>query len=181
MGAAHRPSPQYPRAMRETFHAELSAVVGDLVWIVRVAGQTMTNASISLHQADLRLAEFVISRADEMKAVCDDMDQRCLNLLVRQAPLATDLRAVAAAMADLSRVRAHCDGQLVADHERLWAKHQTLSAAEHVAAARALRRERIGLLRPAPQPAVEIRALADYDTALGIDDATDVDDEGGVA
>ncbi|HEX2291530.1 MAG TPA: IS21 family transposase, partial [Pseudonocardiaceae bacterium] len=84
-------------------------------------------------------------------------------------------------VADLSRVRAHCDGQLVADHERLWAKHQTLSAAEHVAAARALRRERIGLLRPAPQPAVEIRALADYDTALGIDDATDVDDEGGVA
>jgi transposase len=70
-------------------------------------------------------------------------------------------------VADLSRVRAHCDGQLVADHERLWAKHQTLSAAEHVAAARALRRERIGLLRPAPQPQVEIRALADYDTALG--------------
>src|SRR5918998_4102834 len=98
MGAAHRPSPQYPRAMRETFHAELAAVVGDLVWIVRVAGQTMTNASVSLHQADLRLAEFVISRADEMKAVCDDMDQRCLNLLVLQAPLATDLRAVVAAM-----------------------------------------------------------------------------------
>jgi transposase len=84
-------------------------------------------------------------------------------------------------VADLSRVRAHCDGQLVADHERLWAKHQTVSAAEHVAAARALRRERIGLLRPAPQPAVETRCLADYDTALGLDDATDVDDEGGVA
>jgi hypothetical protein len=63
----------------------------------------------------------------------------------------------------------------------LWAKHQTVSAAEHVAAARALRRERIGLLRPAPQPAVETRCLADYDTALGLDDATDVDDEGGVA
>jgi transposase len=84
-------------------------------------------------------------------------------------------------VADLSRVRAHCDGQLVADHDRLWAKHQTLSAAEHVAAAGALRRERIGLLRPAPQPQVEIRCLADYDTALGLDDATDVDDEGGVA
>jgi transposase len=82
-------------------------------------------------------------------------------------------------VADLARVRVHCDGRLVADHSRLWAKHQTISAPDHVAAARALRRERIGLLRPAPEPAVEIRALADYDTALGLDDI--VDDEGGVA
>jgi hypothetical protein len=68
----------------------------------------------------------------------------------------------------------HCDGRIVADHERLWAKHQTVSDPEHVAAATALRRDRIGLLRPAPEPEVEIRALADYDTALGLD-------EGGVA
>ena len=81
-------------------------------------------------------------------------------------------------VADLTRVQAHCDGQLVADHQRLWAKHQTVSAPEHVAAARALRRERIGLLRPAPEPAVEIRCLGDYDTALGLDDLAD---DGGVA
>jgi transposase len=78
--------------------------------------------------------------------------------------------------ADLVRVRAHCDGQLVADHERLWAKHQTLSTPEHVAAARELRRERIGLLRPVGELEVEVRCLADYDTALGLDG-----DEGGVA
>jgi transposase len=80
-------------------------------------------------------------------------------------------------VADLARVRVHCDGQLVADHPRLWAKHQTISAPEHVAAARVLRRERIGLLRPAPEPTVEIRCLTDYDAALGLD----ADDEGGVA
>ena len=58
---------------------------------------------------------------------------------------------------------------MVADHERAWAKHQTISADEHVLAARALRAARIGLLRPTPaaQP-VEIRALSDYDTALGL-------------
>jgi hypothetical protein len=73
-------------------------------------------------------------------------------------------------VADLVRVRVRCEGQLVADHERLWAKHQTLSAPEHVAAARELRRERIGLLRPTREPEVEIRCLADYDTALGLDE-----------
>ena len=71
--------------------------------------------------------------------------------------------------ASLDRVRVACDGRLVADHERIWAKHQTISDPEHVAAARLLRRERIGVLRPAPEPEVEVRALADYDAALGID------------
>jgi transposase len=82
--------------------------------------------------------------------------------------------------ADLHRVRAHCDGALVADHERLWAKHQSVSDPEHVAAARLLRRERIGLLRPVAEPPVEIRALADYDSALGLDNDDD-DAPGGVA
>jgi transposase len=81
-------------------------------------------------------------------------------------------------IADLARVRAVCDGRLVADHERIWAWHQTISDPEHVAAAKALRRSRIGVLRPAPQPQVEQRRLADYDTALGL---TDPDEGGGVA
>jgi hypothetical protein len=62
-----------------------------------------------------------------------------------------------------------CDGKAVADHQRVWAKHQTISDPGHVAAARLLRRERIGVVRPAPEPEVEVRALADYDAALGID------------
>lgn len=73
-------------------------------------------------------------------------------------------------VADLTRFRALCDGKLVADHERVWAWHQSLSNPEHVAAAKALRRARIGLLRPAPEPAVEVRRLADYDTAFGLAD-----------
>jgi transposase len=71
--------------------------------------------------------------------------------------------------AGLDRVRVACDGRLVADHQRIWAKHQTISDPEHVAAAKLLRRDRMGVLRPAPEPEVEVRALADYDTALGID------------
>jgi transposase len=51
-------------------------------------------------------------------------------------------------IADLQRVRVLCDGKTVADHERIWGWHQTLSDPEHVAAAKVLRRERIGLLRP---------------------------------
>jgi transposase len=75
-------------------------------------------------------------------------------------------------VADLARVRAFCDGKLVAEHERIWGWHQTLSDADHTAAAKALRRERLGLLRPVAEPDVQIRCLEDYDTALGLDDPT---------
>jgi len=71
-------------------------------------------------------------------------------------------------LADLARVRVLCDGKIVADHERIWAWHQTLSDPGHVAAARALRRERATALRPVAEPDVQQRSLADYDTALGL-------------
>jgi transposase len=71
-------------------------------------------------------------------------------------------------IADLDRVRALCDGKVVADHERIWAAHQTISDPDHVEAAQVLRRTRMGLLRPAPEPDVQIRCLDDYDTALGV-------------
>jgi transposase len=72
-------------------------------------------------------------------------------------------------IADLHRVRVLCDGRVVADHERVWAKHQTISDPEHVAAAKLLRRERFSVVRPPVDTEVQIRSLADYDTALGID------------
>lgn len=79
-------------------------------------------------------------------------------------------------IADLDRVRTLCDGTTVADHQRIWAAHQTISDPTHVEAAKALRRGRVGLLRPAPEPEVQIRCLTDYDTALGVST-----EKGGVA
>ena len=72
-------------------------------------------------------------------------------------------------IADLDRVRGYCDGKVIADHARVWAKHQSLTLPEHDLAAKQLRRDRIGLIRPTPEPEVEIRRLDDYDTALGLE------------
>jgi transposase len=70
--------------------------------------------------------------------------------------------------ADLDRVTVACDGRVAASHQRIWAWHQTITDPEHLAAARALRRERITVLRPPREAEVQIRCLADYDTALGL-------------
>ena len=90
-------------------------------------------------------------------------------------------------VADLDRVKVYCEGRVVADHQRAWAWHQTLTDPDHQQAANLLRRTRIGALRPVREAGTEIgveqRALADYDTALGIDLGNDLDlgAEGGFA
>jgi len=73
-------------------------------------------------------------------------------------------------VADLDRVRAYCGGQLVANHTRRWCRHHSFTAPEHEAAAKQLRSERLGPPRPAAAAEVEVRCLADYDTALGLDE-----------
>jgi transposase len=69
--------------------------------------------------------------------------------------------------ADLDRVSAHCDGRLVADHVRCWARHQTISDPDHLRAAARLRAERAVTGRDETQ--VQLRCLADYDVAFGLD------------
>jgi transposase len=71
--------------------------------------------------------------------------------------------------ADLQRVTVTCEGRLVADHERIWAWHQSITDPAHLAAAKALRRDRITIVRPPREADVQVRALSDYDTALGLD------------
>ncbi|KAB7751088.1 transposase IS1533 [Mycolicibacterium phlei DSM 43072] len=71
-------------------------------------------------------------------------------------------------VADLARVRVWCAGRLVAAHDRIWAKHQTISDPAHLAAAKAMRRNRFDVLTLPSQVEVEQRLLTDYD-ALAAD------------
>jgi transposase len=77
--------------------------------------------------------------------------------------------------ADLERVRVWCGGRLVADHGRCWARHQTLSDPAHLQAAARLRYQRAVLGRdPKHAEEIQLRCLADYDLAFGLDDGQGV-------
>jgi phosphate transport system protein len=86
------------RAMRAMFRAELDELVTDLARMSRLAARMMTNASIALHQSDLALTGLVIADCDQMTAMHDDTERRCVTLLALQAPVAGDLRVVIAAL-----------------------------------------------------------------------------------
>lgn len=73
--------------------------------------------------------------------------------------------------ADLNRVQVFCEGRLVADHERVWAKHQTLHDPEHVRAGRELRRKFLEVVTNRnKEPDVQTRDLSTYDQVFGLDE-----------
>ena len=55
---------------------------------------------------------------------------------------------------DLARVKALCEGRLVADHRRVWARHQTITDPDHLAAATPCTPSRVGVLRAVAEPEV---------------------------
>jgi hypothetical protein len=71
--------------------------------------------------------------------------------------------------ADLARVRVWCDGKLAADHERAWARHQTITDSAHLAAAQALRAAHRSLAAVSGPAGAEVehRDLAVYDALCG--------------
>jgi hypothetical protein len=70
--------------------------------------------------------------------------------------------------ADLAKVEVRHEGRLVAAHDRVWARGQTITDPVHVAAAKVLR-EQFQRPRPAGDPHEELtRDLADYDRAFGL-------------
>jgi transposase len=71
-------------------------------------------------------------------------------------------------VADLDRVWVRCDGRVMAEHDRCWARHQTITDLVHLEAANALRLRRLAVLPLSAQTEVEQRALTDYDDAFGL-------------
>lgn len=76
-------------------------------------------------------------------------------------------------------VQVLCDGQLVATHQRSWAKHAVITDPAHVTTAARLRRHytadqqrRSATRRHTDGHRVALRALPDYDALFGIDDFT---------
>jgi hypothetical protein len=72
-------------------------------------------------------------------------------------------------LADLERVQVFADGRPVAEHDRCWARHQTITDPAHLQAAKAMRLGRLLVVPPPARTEVEQRALTDFDTAFGLD------------
>lgn len=84
--------------MREAYHVELEQLADELAGMCSMVGDAMERATRALLEADLALAEQVIgddSKVDEARSACEE---HAYALIALQAPVATDLRSVLAAI-----------------------------------------------------------------------------------
>ena len=84
--------------MREAYHVELDRLAGNLAAMSLQVAEALELATKALLEVDLGLAEQVISddqKVDDARAECEE---QAYALLALQAPVATDLRTVLAAI-----------------------------------------------------------------------------------
>ena len=93
--------------MRQLFHDELEQVATDLVSLAELVSTAISQATTALLEADVQLADQVIEGDKAIDVRRNDLDSRSIDLLARQAPVASDLRTVVASMrmsGDLERM-----------------------------------------------------------------------------
>ena len=93
--------------MRKTFDAELLELNEELTAMARTAQDAIDVVTESLSSEDEAAAKTAIEMTASMDQMERDIENRCLQLLLRQQPVARDLRAISAAMkmvTDLQRI-----------------------------------------------------------------------------
>jgi phosphate transport system protein len=93
--------------MRTAFHERMDALTAHLGEMCGLAGTAMEHATQALLQADLPLAEQVITDHDRLITMRASAEENALMLLALQSPVAGDLRAIVSSL------------QNVADAERM--------------------------------------------------------------
>lgn len=84
--------------MRTEFHQQLDELNADLAHMCELAGEAIQRATLGLLTVDLEAAERVLSDLEILARLRSDVDHAALIVLARQAPVASDLRAVVAAV-----------------------------------------------------------------------------------
>ncbi|WP_101949472.1 phosphate signaling complex protein PhoU [Mycobacterium sp. 3519A] len=90
--------------MRTAFHEQLDALAADIADICGMAGTAMERATQALLQADLVLAEDVISTHEAFAARIRKAEEAAITVLALQAPVAGDLRLVVSSLSNLADV-----------------------------------------------------------------------------
>jgi phosphate transport system protein len=93
--------------MRAAYTEELESITDSLVQMTNLVGSAMNRATTALLDADLTIAESVITADETVDLLYRDVEERAFDLLVRQAPVAGDLRVIVTSLrmvADLERM-----------------------------------------------------------------------------
>jgi phosphate transport system protein len=93
--------------MRDAFQEELDGINDSLVQMTNLVASAMARATTALLDADLALAEGVITADETVDLLYREVEERAFDLMARQQPVASDLRFFVTSLrmvADLERM-----------------------------------------------------------------------------
>ncbi len=92
------PQPAFPHEARKEFSESLDDLRIDVIRLSALTTEAIAGATQALLDADLSEAEAVIERDDAIDGLYHSIEDRCLLVLARQQPMATDLRTIVTIM-----------------------------------------------------------------------------------
>ncbi len=93
--------------MRNRFDKELNLLNQELIQMGSMIEVSIEGAAQALIQRDLELARIIIAADDDIDNMENDIEARCLKLLLQQQPVASDLRLISSILkmiTDLERI-----------------------------------------------------------------------------
>ena len=96
--------------VRSNFDKELTLLYNDLVKMASLIEESIQKSIIVIRTHDEKLADEIIVNDKEINAMEKSIENRCLTLLLRQQPVASDLRLISAALkmiTDMERIGDH--------------------------------------------------------------------------
>ncbi len=84
--------------MRDSYREQLDDILADLVQMAQVVSSAVRTSTTALLEADIHLAEQVISEDEKLDLTQADIESRAFSLLARQAPVAGELRILVATL-----------------------------------------------------------------------------------
>lgn len=87
-----------PEEMRKTFHRKLDEVSNDLSRMAAMTSEMLSRSTDALLDSDMVMAQAIIDYDDEIDDISLGIEEKCFSMLALQAPMAADLRTIAATM-----------------------------------------------------------------------------------
>jgi phosphate transport system protein len=84
--------------MRDSYREQLDDILADLVHMSQIVSAAVRTSTTALLEADIHLAEQVISEDEKIDAKQAEVEARAFSLLARQAPVAGELRTLVATL-----------------------------------------------------------------------------------
>jgi phosphate transport system protein len=99
--------------IRTEFHKKLAKIQGDVLLMGSMVEKAIERAIQALKNRDLELAGQVVAEDSKINEKRYDIEEKCIQLIATQQPMASDLRVIVAVLSiitELERIADHAEG-----------------------------------------------------------------------